>query len=546
MIQFMRKFYFQRHILLGTFLWVFLINLLPNYYFYIQFSHKKNTPYRLDRPEAFLSEKALARRIRERVAVDSTDLPVNPEFLQQLLLQNVTIHSTTRWLNGATIVVSDSSLVQNIRTLPFVQFAQYTGRTYVQMPIKRSRAKWNSESLHYGQAGNQILQLNGNALHRDGFTGQGVTIAVLDAGFMHVDVNAAFDSLRMQNRLLSARNKVQSGIDPFTQHPHGSHVLSTMAANIPGVFMGTAPHANYVLIQTEYAPTEYLREVDFWVAGLEYADSIGADVVNSSLGYTQFDDSTMDYQYADMTGNVSRASIAATMAANKGMLVCNSVGNSGASLWQFVGAPADAKGILAVGAVTNTGAPAWFSSFGPSADGRIKPEVAAQGVATALVGVTGLPISGNGTSFSSPLIAGLAACLIQFSKQNLREYPGVAAIREAIVASSSHFQNPQPQLGYGIPDFGMARQWLQLSNPIHTVATNTSIMWFVQQNEVTFSTTNRKGTMGLMRIFNATGIPVSAFTLHWSNPKTLRLKAGIYVYRFTCGESYESGKFRID
>lgn len=421
------------------------------YYFYVQFSDKHNTPFSINHPEEFLSERAIARRAGQWIACDSSDLPVNPSYVTQIANLGINVHSRSKWMNGVTVLLTDSSRMSLVRVLPFVSQVQYTGKKFTQLPSPAAKSKFHTDSLHYGAATGQVNLLNGEALHEQGCTGSGILIGVLDAGFKNVNINHAFDSLRMQNRLVGAMSVIDPAINVYSEDDHGANVLSIMTGNLPGQYLGTAPHASYWLIQTEFVPTEYLVETDFWVRGIEFADSVGVDIINSSLGYSEFDDSSMNFTYADMNGNVSRASRAAHMASQKGIVVCVSAGNEGTKPWKYISSPADADDILTVGAVTAAGTPSTFSSFGPSSDNRIKPEVCATGTATALINPAGSVVYGNGTSFSSPVITGLTACYIQLYKA-LSNY-SVGNLRQNIIQSSSLFEHPDAQLGYGLPDF---------------------------------------------------------------------------------------------
>lgn len=428
-----------------------------DYYFYVQLTDKNQSPYSLDNAQAFLSPRALERRMSFGVEVDSTDLPVSPNYIQQISTLGYSIHSASKWMNSLTLLVSDSASISQIESLPFVSRVQYTGKKTIVQESMKAPLKNSTFSTDYGTAEAQIKQVRGDALHQAGYTGENILIAVLDAGFNYVDQNIAFDSLRLQNRLIGAVNIVDPTVNTYLENSHGANVLSVMAGNIPGEYLGAAPNASYLLLQTEYAPTEYLYEVDLWVRGIEYADSAGADVVNSSLGYTDFYDTAMNFSYADMNGKVSRASRAATMASQKGIIVCTSAGNDGNKNWKYICSPADADGILAVGAVTSTGVASVFSSFGPTADGRIKPDICAQGTATAFIFTSGDKGTGNGTSFSSPLIAGLSACYLQYYKTK-RDRLDMSEIIQNIVSSGHLYASPDAQLGYGIADFNKAME----------------------------------------------------------------------------------------
>jgi len=539
---------FNKRMIFGTVMLVFAqLTMADLYYFYVQLSDKNNSPYSLQLPGEFLSARAISRRALTNIPVDSSDFPVNPAYVQELLIPGISLHSTSRWLNGVTVITVDSALMSQVRALPFVSWVQYTGKKPSVQPAPRKKSKFESTELNYGTADTQITQLNGNVLHESGYTGEGVLIGVLDAGFLNIHTNPAFDSLRLQNRLVGVKNIVDPGVDVNTQHQHGTLVLSVMAGNLPEVYLGTAPHASYLLIQTEYDPTEYLCEVDFWVAGIEYADSAGVDVVNSSLGYTQFDDATMNYRYADMNGKVSRASRAAAMAAQKGILVCNSLGNSGSSPWKYLGAPADADGILAVGAVTSSGLVSSFSSFGPASDGRVKPDVTARGSITALVSTSGSAVFGNGTSFSSPIVAGLAACFLQFAREQSGFNPTTAAIRDLIIASSSRYLTPDDRFGYGLPDFEKAMQLLQTSNikPINAKSSgiifSTSAGVLNIRNDESISLNEIANVL----IYNISGLKIAEVSLNTAETLNIHMNSGVYLYQIRSALDINSGKLII-
>jgi subtilisin family serine protease len=299
--------------------------------------------------------------------------------------------------------------------------------------------------------------LNGHLLHELGYHGEGMAIGVLDAGFKNVDENQAFSKLRSEDRLLGVKDFVEANSNVFDEHSHGALVLSTMAAYYPDSIIGTAFMADYYLVRSEEAALENVVEEDNWVAAIEFCDSLGLDVINTSLGYSMFDDSTMNHVIDDLDGNTTRITIASDIAASKGMLLVTSAGNSGSSEWHFITAPADADSILTIGAVDAAGHHASFSSFGPTADGRVKPDVVAMGKASAYVATNGLMSTGNGTSFSSPIIAGLTACLWQAfpDKSNME-------IIDAIRRSAHTYSSPSDSLGYGIPDFWKAFNMLRV------------------------------------------------------------------------------------
>ena len=435
------------------------------YYFYVQLGDKSNSPYSISHPEAYLSARALERRAYYFIDVDSTDLPVSPVYEQQIRDLGIHIHCRTKWLNGLTVLVADSSVMSQVRGLPFVKRVQFTGITNENTAAGSRRRISKAVNFNYGAAATQINQLNGSILHDSGFRGENIHIAVLDAGFLNVDLNPAFDSLRMENRLLGTKDFVNPASNIYDEDPHGAYVLSSMTGNIPGKYIGTAPRASYLLLRTEADEGEYLCEPDFWVSGIEYADSAGVDLATTSLGYTQFDDSTMNYTYADMDGKTARASIAATMAFRKGIMLLNSAGNDGGYDWHYIGVPADADGVITVGSVTKTGTPSYFSSFGPSSDGRVKPELCAMGSSSSLVSYAdSVVINGSGTSFACPILAGMTACYLQAAKAKAPSHT-LSLLRRYLTESGNLYNAPTDQMGYGIPDFAKA----------YTAINNTSV-----------------------------------------------------------------------
>jgi len=447
-----------------------------SYYFYVQFANKNNSPYSLSNPSAYLSAHAIDRRAAFNIACDSTDLPVNPSYLQQIENFGIPVHNTSKWMNGATVLLTDSSKMSQVRVLSFVKFVEYTGELIgpVQTPSQKAAKKI---TFDYGTAATQIKQLNGTFLHDQGFRGKGIVIGVIDAGFTNVDINPCFDSLRLQGRLLGTKDIINPNSNIFSEDTHGAMILSTMTGNLPGQFLGTAPDASFWLIRTEYSPTEYKVETDFWCSGIEFADSVGIDVATSSLGYYTFDDSTMNFSYADMTGKVSRASRAATIASKKGIVVLVAAGNEGSpnNLWHYIGSPADADGIISVGSVTSSGSPSAFTSFGPSFDGRVKPEICAMGSRSALVDINGSTVNGDGTSFATPIMAGLMACLLQRYKA-INPNPNIWALLQSVFKSGNLFTNPTAQLGYGIPDFLQAEQNLLIFDSLRQIEKNNFVL----------------------------------------------------------------------
>ena len=434
----------------------------PNSY-WVQLKDKKGTPYLINQPEAFLSQRSIDRRIRQHILIDETDLPVSPDYIDSLINRGLEIVHTSKWLNGATVRTSDTTLIKKIASLPFVTMVQLTkpGNVLKSIINKFSDEVLNTEydPENYADAITQLSQLNGQYLHRQGFRGKGIQIAILDAGFLNVNTIEAFDSLRNSNRILGTRDFVEPASDIYTQNYHGMSVLSCMGGNIPGSLIGTAPDASFYLIRSEDSATEYLIEEDNWVAAAEYADSLGVDVINSSLGYTQFNDSLMNHSDADLNGKTTRVTQAANMAFQKGILVFNSAGNEADKSWKRIIAPSDGENVIAVAAVDASGLRASFSSVGPAFGGAIKPNVAAMGSGTTLVTSSGTVGYLSGTSFSSPVLAGMGACLLQANP-----YAGVKMAKMAIEQSANQYDKPDSLVGFGIPDFEKADKYLKVNS----------------------------------------------------------------------------------
>lgn len=426
----------------------------PNTY-WVKLADKKGTSFQISHPEAFLSQRSIDRRLKQQIPIDETDLPVSAFYLDSLKKLGLQVVHTSKWLNGATVRTADTALIRKVAALPFVILVQLTKPANV---IKSTRLKFNESEVisdippaNYGNAYNQLNQLNGQYLHNKGFRGKGIRIAVLDVGFWHVNTITAFDSLRNTNRILNIRDFVDPKSDFYNQNSHGMSVLSCMGGNIPGQMMGTSPDASFYLFRSEDAATEYLIEEDNWVAAAELADSLGADVINSSLGYYDFNDPKMDHPYSDLNGKKTRVTQGANMAFQKGILIFTSAGNEGDNAWKHIIAPSDGENVIGVAAVDKNGKRASFSSVGPAYGGAIKPNVAAMGSLTFLVVSNGVIGYGSGTSFSSPVLAGMGACLMQSN-------PGanVKQLKLAIEQSASMYLTPDSLLGFGIPDFQKA------------------------------------------------------------------------------------------
>jgi serine protease AprX len=436
--------------------------------YWVQFSDKDNTPYTIAQPEAFLSLRAIARREKQNIPIKERDLPVDPEYVGQVLATGAELLSVSKWMNAVTVRITDPLVLQQVLDLPFVVNHMPVGKQRSaagewkkgEVPADEKNAVQLSNDADYGEAFNQIDMLNGVQLHRQGLMGQGMLIAVLDGGFASADLLPVFDSLRQDGRIVATWDVVGRTTEVYGYSNHGTAVLSTMAAYLPGTMIGTAPKASYILIRTEDVASEFPIEEDYWITGAEYADSAGADIINSSLGYTTFDDPAYDHTYADMDGQTTHGAIGANMAAATGMLIVTSAGNSGNDPWRYISSPADADSALAIGAVNAIGEYASFSSIGPSADGRVKPNVCTQGAQAIVAGSLGSVGPSNGTSFAGPIMAGMAACIWQGSPDatNMEVY-------DAIERSAHLYSTPTAKLGHGIPNVVRARLLLSGYSP---------------------------------------------------------------------------------
>ena len=431
----------------------------------IFFKDKAATTHSLLNPTTFLSQRALERRLRYNIAVDSTDLPVPVTYIEQIAgIPGITVLNTSRWLNGITIQVSNSQLPDAVNDLPFVKsssavaareitFTNKFSDTLLPGTISARPQGIQTNYFDYGMnAFNEIHLHNGEFLHNIGLQGNGLQIAILDGGFFNYTNLKAFDSVNANGQVISTWDFVARETSVVEDNPHGMQCFSIIAANIPGQFVGKAPKAGFHLLRTEDVSSEYPIEEFNWACGAEKADSIGADLISSSLGYGyQFSGSVPDYPYSDLNGDITMSARAADLAARKGLLVVNAAGNSGNDYWRMITTPADGDSVLAVGAVSVTGAVGSFSSYGPSADGRIKPDVASVGVAAMLQTAGNTIGTANGTSFACPNMAGLATCLWQ----GFPEFNNIRIIR-ALREAGSKSSSPDDRVGYGIPDMKKA------------------------------------------------------------------------------------------
>ena len=459
----------------------------------VRLKNKGGTPYTFSSPLAYLSQRAIDRRTKYSIAIDSTDLPVTPSYVTQIgNISNVTILNISRWMNAVTIQTSSAAAITAINSLPFVQSVNGiaarmadNGRVsrnkfaleeiITDLP-PQSTGRIAADYFNYGTSSyNEIHLHNGEFLHNIGLRGQGMQIAVIDNGFNNYTALKAFDSVNLNGQVLGTWDFVAREQNVANDGSHGMNCFSTIAANIPGQFIGKAPKANFWLFQTEDNSSEYPIEEFNWVCGAERSDSSGADVISSSLGYYDFDNASLNYVYANMNGNTTIAAIGADLAAKKGIIPFLANGNEGGNSWHFLITPADGDSVVAVGAVTAAGIVGGFSSYGPSADGQIKPDMASVGV-NAMVQTTSNTIgTSNGTSFACPNMAGLGTILWQ----GFPEYNNMKIVR-ALQQAGSKFTTPDDRVGYGIPNMKTAFSLLltEFATSSATVAAcNATISW---------------------------------------------------------------------
>ncbi len=422
------------------------------------FKFKPQKEYSLASPSKFLTEKAIQRRVREKFPLDSLDLPVTAAYIQGLSALSQELLYVSKWLNAA-VVVTDAEGKKKIEVLPFVQKVNWVAKGFISRTGNRNSTevpefqpkKWAIEESYREAAAydfqNELLGIP--AMHQAGFTGKGITVAVFDSGFPGLDKASAFSHVFTNKQVLGQLNVVRPWIkDVFRENEHGTQVASLIFANQAGTLVAGAHQAKVIFAITEDVATEYPVEELNWVRAAEYADSLGVDIINSSLGYLDFDEPSLTYSKSQLDGKTTYITRGASIAAKRGILVVNSVGNNGSTGSSSLVAPADAEGILAVGAVNSSSTVSSFSSRGPTADGRIKPDLAAFGQSTILIRGTGQVVAASGTSFSAPQIAALAAGLWEAKPEWTKD-----ELLTNLLKSGSQYANPDQNLGYGIPNF---------------------------------------------------------------------------------------------
>lgn len=523
---------------------------------------KPNVAEVLKNPRDILSEKAIERRNIHGIPLDEKDVPIHIDYYNQLKNEgNITILGKSKWLNAVHIqgtVSQINGLLSNFSFIDSIEFANKslnTGnkkRTKKITPNHQYKFSNTNTNFNYGDADNQIKMLKGDYLHQQGLTGSGQIIAVIDAGFPNVNTLDAFKRIRDNNQILGGYNFADRNEDFYSRSNHGTHVLSTIAGYIEDEFVGTAPDAQFYLFITEIVESETVLEETLWVEAAERADSLGVNVINTSLGYTTYDNPNHSHSYEDMDGKTTYISRGAEIAASRGMLVVNSVGNSGDESWKYMGAPADAASVISVGAVNSSGNIASFSSFGPTFDKRVKPEIVGQGANSAIINFsTGNPSTSNGTSFSSPIMAGLIACLngnqgvILKSASNSKHKNSFFLndfLKQAVYVSADRYKNPTNQYGYGIPNFEVAYNLYATSSVNDNQISKIIISPNPAYDFLTISALNISTDTSL-QVFNLLGKKVFQKNKITSTKIDIsNLESGIYLLKFQQGTEQKTIK----
>ena len=515
---------------------------------WVYFKDKPDAAFYMANPLQMLSQKSLDRRTKQSIALDDKDVPIHPEYITAVTAADgITVMAKSKWLN-ALHIRGTADAIRALTQLSFILRVDFADNSLdaggkkprntqpPQQKAKNKKVQKPDEIFNYGTASSQIQMLNGHLLHEHDFTGTGMTIAVLDAGFPGVNTAQPFARLFENNRILGGHNFVDKTDNVYTGGTHGTMVLSTMGGYTDGQLIGTAPNASYYLFITEDVTSENPVEESYWVEAAEAADSLGVDVINTSLGYFDYNNANYNYTYEDINGETAFITRGATIAFTRGMFCVTSAGNSGAGDNPHIGVPADAVNTLTVGAVDSAKQYAYFSSIGPTYDMRVKPDVMAQGLSSAISATDGSITTANGTSFSSPITAGLVACLWQALPDKTN-----AELLQIIKQSSDRYSNPNVQYGYGIPDFWKAAQtdlgikiadeklFLLYPNTAKNVVNISAPTSFKTISVTVYN------SLGQVVLYNDIEVGQSQFSME-------NVSSGIYNYKLQSGKILQSGK----
>jgi serine protease AprX len=510
---------------------------------WVYFNDKPNAQTFLENPLSMLTQRALYRRQTQGIELSIQDTPIYQLYIDEISASNgIVVKAHSKWLN-CVHVRGELSAIQTLTNFSFVNYIRYANNSLNNRVSSEQQFQLINKQLdvqsnfNYGNSTNQIQMLNAQILHQQNYTGQGKIIAVLDSGFLNVNTSAPFQRLFDKNLILGGYNYVSQNEDVYTLHNHGTLTLSCMGGFVDGQLVGTAPDASYYLFVTEDVAAENPVEESYWVQAAEEADRLGVDVISTSLGYFGYDNPNYSYQYNDLTGNFAFASQGANIAFSKGMIIVASAGNSGATNNPHINVPAEATNVLAVGAVQSDENYATFSSIGPSFDGRIKPDVMAQGQQSTVANTAGEITSASGTSFSCPIMAGAITSFWSAFPEATNQQ-----ILDFVKQSADRFLVPNEQYGYGIPDFQMALNMASLStNPIEKL--NFVIYPNPSSDEISIRFPNAI-TSANLTLYNALGqkILVKEITIESSKIPLDNNSSGIYFYIIQNKEVYQSGK----
>lgn len=504
----------------------------------VYFSDKPDAEAFFANPSSELSERALERRLRFNIALDNSDVPIYQSYIDEIAnSQGIQVLAKSKWLN-CLHVRGEIADISRLISLPFVQKIEFADRNIgalsnrIQQPTINKRQQEILSHYSYGSGQRPIEMLNGIGLHENDFTGENLIIAVMDAGFPGVNNLNSFRNVRDSGKILGGYHYPARSENFYTGSNHGTMVLSTMVLIDNDVMVGTSPGAQYYLFVTEDTSSENPVEEMYWAEAAERADALGVDIINTSLGYRFFDNPNYTYSFDQLDGQTIMITKAAEMAYSKGILVVASAGNTGNSTSPEIMAPSDGRNVLCVGAVDTLENRVAFSSIGPTADGRIKPDVMALGQNVGVVSHDGNIYNNNGTSFSAPIISGMIASLWQ-AKPEMNP----AEIMDFVKRSSDQFQNPDNLKGYGVPDFGLALE------QVLSVAENLVHKPIVYPNPVNSNLYVQFENAGEMSIFSLTG----QLLLNWKgkNLNSIDVSAwekGIYLYQYEENGKFKSGK----
>jgi len=501
---------------------------------WVFFDDKENVQASIDNPLTILTQEAIDRKSMHNVPIDARDVPVNEAYIIQVKnATGISVFAKSKWMN-CVYVQGTQTNIENLLNLSFVSSVEWADKDLNTFPTPddyTSEDKFAIENVNnrivynYGAAANQIEMIKGDFLHQENFTGEGMIVAVLDSGFPDVNTNPAFSHIVNEGRLLGTFDFFSRTTNVTGTGTHGIRTFSDIGGFIENQFVGTAPNAAFYLFRTEYGPDENPREEAWWVAALERSDSLGVDVINTSLGYQDYDNPNYDHSYEDLDGHTTFAARGANIAFAKGMLLITSAGNDGNG-FGTVATPADAPGLLSIGAVNSDGEYASFSSRGPTVDGRVKPDVMAQGQDAAVIDSSGNVTFSSGTSFSSPILTGSITCLWQ-SRPEVKN----GQIMQIVRQSASLFNNPTNQMGYGIPNFEEAYNALQVLDVENQFLKQNFAIYPNPVTDVFSISFPVSSERGQLKVFNLLGNLVLKQTVFSENNQVniASLPSGIYI-----------------